>query len=81
MHRHDGASAHASRTDATRAADSMRCACAGQAQALFGRAIVTGVVPAVIRFEAPAFARPARTSVAEALLGLGATPPAPPPRA
>ena len=81
MHRHDGPSAHATRSDAARSSDSMRCACAGQAQALFGRAIVTGVVPAVIHVDAPAFARPARISAAEALLSLAATPPAPPPRA
>ena len=81
MHRHDGPSAHATRPDAARSSDSMRCACAGQAQALFGRAIVSGVVPAVIQVDAPVFARPARTPVAEALLSLAATPPAPPPRA
>ena len=81
MHRHDGPSAHGTQPGPTRTSDSMRCACAGQAQALFGRAIVTGVVPAVIHVDAPVYARAARTSAAEALLSLAATPPAPPPRA
>jgi hypothetical protein len=80
MHRHDGRSSHTA-ADATRAADAMRCACAGQAQALFGRAIIAVVLPAVIDLDAPVFARPSPPSLAEALVALAATPPAPPPRA
>jgi hypothetical protein len=58
----------------------LRCDCAGQALALIGQASVPGILPAATSFAAPLFTRQSRTSIAEALLGLAATPPAPPPR-
>jgi hypothetical protein len=78
MHR---ASAAHDKTGAARGGDAMRCGCAGQAQALIAQATVVGVLPASVTVDAPLFARPSRTSVAEAPLSLAASPPAPPPRA
>lgn len=79
MHRRTAAAAH-DKTGAARG-DGIRCGCAGEAQALIAQATVVGVVPIAIAFDAPLFARPSRTSVAEAPLSLAASPPAPPPRA
>jgi hypothetical protein len=80
MHRRTTPAAH-DKTGAARGGDVMRCGCAGQAQALIAQATVVGVLPASVSFDAPVFARPARTSAAEAPLSLAASPPAPPPRA
>jgi hypothetical protein len=79
MHRGNGSAAH----DKTGRGHGggMRCDCAGQAQALIAQATVVGVLPPAIAVDAPLFARPSRTSVAEAPLSLAASPPAPPPRA
>lgn len=78
---HRGSAAAHDRTGTARGGDAMRCGCAGQAQALIAQATVVGVLPAALTFDAPVFARPSRTSVAEAPLSLAASPPAPPPRA
>jgi hypothetical protein len=80
MHHHGGATAHA-RPNTAHTTDTMRCACAGQVQALIANAVVAGVLPAVADLEAPRLARAPRTSIAEAPLGLADSPPAPPPRA
>jgi hypothetical protein len=80
MHHHAGAATHA-KADPPAGGDSMRCGCAGQAQALFGRASFAGVVPTVVRVDAPVVARRSRVIVAEAVVSLADTPPAPPPRA
>jgi hypothetical protein len=61
--------------------DAMRCGCAGEAQALIGQASVTGVLPGLVRVDAPPVARVSLPSVAESPLSLTASPPAPPPRA
>jgi hypothetical protein len=75
MHRAGGSAAH----DRT-GRDGLRCDCAGQAQALIAQATLVGVLPPAIAVDAPLFARPLHTSVAEAPLSLAASPPAPPPR-
>ena len=80
MHRGGAPAAH-DKTGPARGGDKMRCGCAGEAQALITQATVVGVLPATLTFDAPVFARPSRTSVAEAPLSLAASPPAPPPRA
>ena len=79
MHRTGGAAHDKSGRVGT--GDGLRCDCAGQAQALLAQATVVGVLPPAVTFDAPVFARPSRTSVAEAPLSLAASPPAPPPRA
>lgn len=79
MHRAGSPAAHD--TTGKARGDAMRCGCAGQAQALIAQATVVGVLPSSLTFDAPVFARPSRTSVAEAPLSLAASPPAPPPRA
>ena len=77
---HRGGTAH-DKTGRAHGGDGMRCDCAGEAQALIAQATVVGVLPPALTFDAPLFARPPRTSVAEAPLSLAASPPAPPPRA
>ena len=81
MHRAAQGSAHSQARSDGDAGGVLSCDCAGQAQALLGQASVAGILPAAVTVDAPLFARPSRTSVAEAPLSLAASPPAPPPRA
>ena len=81
MHRTGGSTAAHDPHRAGGMGDAMRCGCAGEAQALIGQATVTGVLTALVSVDAPPIARASLPSVAEAPLGLAATPPAPPPRA
>jgi hypothetical protein len=81
MHRNGRSTAAHDPHPAGRTGDAMRCGCAGEAQALIGQASVTGVLPALVSVHAPMLGRASLPSVAEALLSLAATPPAPPPRA